>query len=59
MWVPKVNPLEALKVEADYFVDCVTNNKTPINDGLAGLRVVKILETTDKSLKSRGQTIPL
>jgi len=59
VWVPKVNPLEALKVEADYFVDCVTNNKTPINDGLAGLRVVKILEATDKSLKSRGETIPL
>ena len=59
MWVPKINPLEALKVEADYFVDCVTNNKTPVNDGLAGLRVVKILEATDKSLKSRGETIPL
>jgi len=59
VWVPKINPLEALKVEADYFVDCVTNNKTPVNDGLAGLRVVKILEATDKSLKSRGETIPL
>ena len=60
VWVPKVNPLEALKVEADYFVDCVTNNnKTPINDGMAGLRVIKILEATDKSLKSRGETIEL
>jgi len=60
VWVPKVNPLEALKVEADYFVDCVTNNnKTPINDGMAGLRVVKILEATDKSLKNRGETIEL
>lgn len=59
VWAPKINHTEALKVEADYFVDCVTNNKTPINDGVAGLRVVKILEATDKSLKQRGETIPL
>ena len=34
MWAPKVEQTEALKLEAEYFVDCVTNNKTPINDGL-------------------------
>jgi predicted dehydrogenase len=59
VWAPKINQTEALKVEADYFLDCVTNNKTPINDGVAGLRVVKILEATDKSLGKRGETIPL
>ena len=59
VWVPKINQTEALKIEADYFVDCITNNKTPFNDGLAGLRVVKILEATNKSLKRRGETIHL
>ena len=59
VWAPKINQTEALKVEAEYFVDCVENNKTPFNDGMAGLRVVKILEATSKSLKSRGETIPL
>jgi len=59
VWAPKINQIEALKVEADYFVECVTNNETPINDGVAGLRVVKILEATDKSLIKRGETIPL
>ena len=59
VWSPKINQTEALKVEAEYFVDCVENNKTPFNDGMAGLRVVKILEATSKSLKSRGETIPL
>jgi len=59
VWSPKINQTEALKLEAEYFVDCVTNNKTPFNDGMAGLRVVKILEATNKSLKKRGETIPL
>jgi predicted dehydrogenase len=59
VWAPKINQTEALKVEAEYFVDCIENNKTPFNDGMAGLRVVKILEATSKSLKSRGETILL
>lgn len=59
MWAPKINPTEALKLEAEHFIECIMNNETPINDGMAGLRVVKILEATDKSLKRRGETIPL
>ena len=59
VWIPRVNQTEALKLEGEYFVDCVTNGKTPINDGNAGLRVVKILEATDKSLKMRGATVTL
>ena len=59
MWAPKVNQVEALKLEAEYFVDCVTNGKTPINDGHAGLRVVKMLEACNKSLKYHGQVVVL
>ena len=57
--VPKINQTEALKMEAEYFLDCVTNSKTPINDGMSGLRIVKILEATNKSLKRRGETVLL
>jgi predicted dehydrogenase len=59
MWAPKVPQVEALKVEAAYFVDCILNNKTPFNDGLAGLRIVKLLEAADESLKKKGQIIQL
>ncbi|HOO91512.1 MAG TPA: Gfo/Idh/MocA family oxidoreductase, partial [Syntrophales bacterium] len=59
VWVPKIDQIEALKMEADYFVDCVTNNKTPINDGSAGLRVVRVLEAANKSLKQRGMPVTL
>jgi hypothetical protein len=33
------------------------NNKQPINDGHAGLRVVKMLEACDKSLKNNGRMV--
>jgi predicted dehydrogenase len=59
MWSPKVEQVEALKVEAAYFVDCIVNNKTPFNDGVAGLHVVKMLEAADESLKQKGKIIQL
>ncbi len=33
VWAPKCEQTEALKVELDYFVDCIVNDRTPINDG--------------------------
>lgn len=57
--VPKVEQTEALKLEAEYFVDCVVNNKNPMNDGRSGLRVVKILEAANKSLKKRGEMVAI
>lgn len=59
MWAPRVEQTEALKVELGYFVDCVTKNRTPFNDGLAGYRVVKLLEAADQSLRERGKAIEL
>jgi predicted dehydrogenase len=59
MWAPKIEQTEALAVETDYFVDCVSNNVRPFNDGHAGLRVVKILEAADKSMKGRGNPVDL
>lgn len=59
MWAPKVEQTEALKVELAYFVDCIANGKRPSNDGVAGMRVVKILEAADQSLKERGRMIKL
>ncbi len=58
-WVPRIAQIEALKAEAEYFVDCVQNNKAPINDGISGLRVVKMLEATNASIKNKGRLIEL
>jgi len=59
MWAPKIEPGEALRVELSYFADCILDNKRPSNDGMAGLRVVRLLEAAAKSLKERGRAITL
>jgi len=57
--VPKVDNTEALKVEADYFTECIEEDKKPFNDGDAGLDVVKILAASDESLKKQGKRVQL
>ncbi len=59
MWAPKVDQTEALAAEARYFQECVTTNKKPFNDGVAGLQVVRLLEAANKSLKDRGRPVEL
>src|SRR5271166_2117033 len=59
MWVPKLDQVEALRVELSYFVDCITQGQTPFNDGVAGLRVVRMLEAADRSLQQRGVAVPV
>jgi predicted dehydrogenase len=59
VWAPKVDQTEALKAELGYFLDCITDGKTPFNDGEAGLRVVRMLEAADRSLMERGKAVPL
>ena len=59
IWAPRLEQVEALKVEAKYFVDCINNNNNPFNDGLAGLQVVRMLEATDASLAKRGGMVYL
>ena len=57
MWAPKIEQTEALKVELEYFLDCIENNHTPFNDGMAGLRVIRLLEAARESLELRGETV--
>jgi len=57
--VPKCDNTEALKLEVEYFAECIENDKKPFNDGEAGLEVVRILEAADLSLKNGFKTIPL
>ena len=59
MWAPRVEQIEALKVEAMYFADCILNDKKPFNDGHAGLRVVRMLEAANQSLEQKGKIIQL
>jgi predicted dehydrogenase len=57
MWAPQLEQVEALRQELAYFVDCIANNRTPFNDGCAGLRVVRMLEAANESLSKRGALV--
>ena len=63
-WLPVVTVVpwperitEALRVEAEHFVDCVRTGRQPVTGGEAGLRVVRILEAAAESLARRGQVV--
>jgi predicted dehydrogenase len=57
MWAPKIEATEALRAELAYFVSCIENGDTPFNDGMAGLRVVRMLEAAEESLKRKGEAV--
>src|ERR1035437_4631418 len=57
MWSPKVEQTEALKVELEYFLACIESNQTPFNDGMSGLRVVKLLEMATRSMLFKGESV--
>jgi len=59
MWAPQVEQVEALKIELDYFAQCIMSKKTPFNDGHAGLRVVRMLEAAEASIQKRGELVQL
>jgi predicted dehydrogenase len=59
MWAPRLDATEALQTEALHFIDCIENDKQPETDGQAGLRLVRIVEAAEKSLRARGQLVEI
>ena len=54
MWAPRLEEGEALQREIRHFIDCVATGRQPLTDARAGLRVVQILETAQRSVERRG-----
>jgi predicted dehydrogenase len=52
--IPHIQPAEPLKLECQHFVDCVRTGQTPLSDGRDGMRVVRVLEAAQRSLKEDG-----
>jgi predicted dehydrogenase len=59
MCAPRIDQTEALQAETKHFIECITNGNTPINDGIAGYRVVHILEAASQSMKDKGRIVNL
>ena len=47
---PRLPSTEPLRTEMEHFLDCCTNGTKPRSDGLSGLRVVRALQATERSL---------
>ncbi len=59
MWAPRVQQTEALKAEISHFMECIASGRPALNDGHAGLRVVRLLEAAEQSLKARGKLVEI
>ena len=59
VWAPKLDATEALHYVVAEFLDSVRTSRRPLTDGAAGLRVVRLLEAAQRSIKNGGQRIPL
>jgi len=55
--IPKVPSGEPLALECKHFIDCVLDGMPIRSDGIEGLRVVRVLEAGQKSLKSNGEPV--
>lgn len=59
MLSPKLDTTEALKLVSKEFTDSIKENRKPLTDGVAGLRVVKLLESATQSMKQKGKVVKL
>jgi predicted dehydrogenase len=59
MWAPRLDNIEALKIEVEHFIECLEAGRQPLSSGHAGLRVVRILEAATRSMQNRGQPVAI
>ncbi len=57
VYAPRIENKEPLSVMASHFIECVVHDKRPLSDGHSGLRVVKVLEAAQESLKNDGSKV--
>jgi len=48
---------EPLRAECAHFIECVSTRHNPLTDGHEGLRVLKVLEASQRSLEEKGKKI--
>jgi predicted dehydrogenase len=52
---PRVETVEALRNECEHFLGCIRERRRPRSSGQDGLRVVKIIEAIESSLRHNGR----
>jgi len=59
VWSPHIPQDEPLARMVSHFAECILESKQPLTSGEAGLRVVKILEAAQRSIKAQGGRITI
>jgi predicted dehydrogenase len=59
VWIPHLRSEEPLQNMVRHFAECIRDGKQPITNGEAGLRVVRMLEAAQRSIKAQGGRITL
>jgi hypothetical protein len=59
MLAPRLEATEALRLVSKEFTDSISENRKPLTDGVAGLRVVKLLQASNQSIREKGKVIEL
>lgn len=57
IYSPRVESTEPLNTMCRHFLDCIKNDKTPKSDGESGLKVIKVIEATKRSLEANGSEV--
>jgi len=55
VWAPKLDSTEALRHVVSEFLASIRSGRQPLTDGQSGLRVVRLLEAAQQSIKNNGQ----
>jgi predicted dehydrogenase len=56
---PRVANQEPLRIECRHFLDCVRSGAEPRSGGESGLRVVRVLEALERSLRESSRAAPV
>jgi predicted dehydrogenase len=59
VWVPKLDSTEALRYVCSEFLDSIRQGRPPLTDGHAGLRVVRLLEAAEQSIREGGRAVEI
>jgi predicted dehydrogenase len=55
--IPSIPLQEPLRAQCEHFLECIRTARRPQSDGLVGLKVVRLLEQADESLRNGGHRL--
>ncbi|WP_406695917.1 Gfo/Idh/MocA family oxidoreductase [Singulisphaera sp. Ch08] len=59
VWSPHIEAGEALQTMVGHFAECIREGKTPLSDGWMGLRITRLLDAANRSLRAQGGRVVL